>query len=277
MARASASLRLNRELRRANDPHVGIALLGGGARPATAEMITDIDDHKEVYGAEPISAVPPIAPSTSAQPRPGRPGLGRFATSNSRTSQGKVRPSASRRAASARRAVMRRRGPGIRRRIHRSRPPPPRWRPGAPALVQSGLTAGRRRHVVEHRGVEQPVVGAEEPADQFDEQRPGEQAVGDDAGRARPHADGEHADAEDGERRRDQVDPARRAGSPGPGRRAGWRRPNQANSPASETARRSGPPWRAPPGRASQDERDTGRTSRWSRRPSASSARAAVT
>src|SRR4051812_24848114 len=47
------------------DPAQGLGLFcDGGARPPLEAMIAFIDDHREVYGVEPICRVLPIAPST---------------------------------------------------------------------------------------------------------------------------------------------------------------------------------------------------------------------
>lgn len=59
--------RENRELKRANEI-LRKATLGstgqGGARPPTEVMAEFIDEQRDVYGVEPICAMPPIAPST---------------------------------------------------------------------------------------------------------------------------------------------------------------------------------------------------------------------
>ena len=47
------------------DPAQGVGVFcDGGARPPVQAMIAFIDDHREVYGVEPICRVLPIAPST---------------------------------------------------------------------------------------------------------------------------------------------------------------------------------------------------------------------
>src|SRR4051812_49933907 len=47
------------------DPAQGLGLFcDGGARPPLQAMIAFIDDHRPVYGVEPICRVLPIAPST---------------------------------------------------------------------------------------------------------------------------------------------------------------------------------------------------------------------
>ena len=58
--------RENRELRQANEIlHKASAYFcPGGARPHVQAMMPFIDDHREVYGVEPICKVLPIAPST---------------------------------------------------------------------------------------------------------------------------------------------------------------------------------------------------------------------
>ncbi|MDT0636404.1 IS3 family transposase [Spectribacter hydrogenoxidans] len=58
--------RENRELRRANEilRKASAYFCAGGARPPTPVMVAFIDDHREVYGVEPICQVLPIAPST---------------------------------------------------------------------------------------------------------------------------------------------------------------------------------------------------------------------
>ncbi|WP_157063883.1 IS3 family transposase [Methylobacterium tarhaniae] len=55
-----------RELRQANEilRKASAYFCHGGARPPVAAMISFIDDHREVYGVEPICRVLPIAPST---------------------------------------------------------------------------------------------------------------------------------------------------------------------------------------------------------------------
>ncbi|WP_408609192.1 IS3 family transposase [Falsiroseomonas bella] len=65
-ARLKALERENRELRQANEIlRKASAYFGpGGARPPVQAMIGFIDDHREVYGVEPICNVLPIAPST---------------------------------------------------------------------------------------------------------------------------------------------------------------------------------------------------------------------
>ncbi len=68
----------NRELRRANaDPAVGVGFLRGGARPALTLIMHYVEQHKNMFGVEPIctaltSADVPIAPSTfyAARTRP---------------------------------------------------------------------------------------------------------------------------------------------------------------------------------------------------------------
>ena len=65
-ARIKALERENRELRQANEisaQGVGV-FCDGGARPPVQAMIAFIDDHREVYGVEPICRALPIAPST---------------------------------------------------------------------------------------------------------------------------------------------------------------------------------------------------------------------
>ena len=65
--------RENRELRRANEIlKSASAFFAVGARPATAELIAYIDDHKDRFGVEPICRLLPIAPSTyyAAKARP---------------------------------------------------------------------------------------------------------------------------------------------------------------------------------------------------------------
>src|SRR5262245_66273532 len=56
-----------RELRaaaRERDPEEGIGVFRpGGARPPSEVMVRFIDEHRDVYGVEPICAVLPIAPS----------------------------------------------------------------------------------------------------------------------------------------------------------------------------------------------------------------------
>ncbi|WP_429573997.1 IS3 family transposase [Paraburkholderia sp. UCT70] len=58
--------RENRELRQVNEilRKASAYFAPGGARPPTEVMITFIDDHRHVYGVEPICRVLPIAPST---------------------------------------------------------------------------------------------------------------------------------------------------------------------------------------------------------------------
>ena len=58
--------RENRELRQANEilPQGVSVFCPGGARPPGEAMIAFIDEHREVYGIEPICEVLPIAPST---------------------------------------------------------------------------------------------------------------------------------------------------------------------------------------------------------------------
>ena len=47
------------------DPEEGVGLFcPGGARPPVPQMIAFIEEHREVYGVEPICRVLPIAPST---------------------------------------------------------------------------------------------------------------------------------------------------------------------------------------------------------------------
>ncbi|AWB25195.1 IS3 family transposase [Methylobacterium currus] len=55
-----------RELRQANEilQKASALFCHGGARPPVAAMISFIDDHRAVYGVEPICRVLPIAPST---------------------------------------------------------------------------------------------------------------------------------------------------------------------------------------------------------------------
>ncbi|WP_184095485.1 IS3 family transposase [Sphingopyxis panaciterrulae] len=58
--------RENRELRQANEilRKASAYFCPGGARPPVQAMIAFIDEHREVYGVEPICRVLPIAPST---------------------------------------------------------------------------------------------------------------------------------------------------------------------------------------------------------------------
>ncbi|MCK4599769.1 IS3 family transposase, partial [Candidatus Bipolaricaulota bacterium] len=65
-ARMKELERENRELRRVNEIlRKASAFFGpSGARPATEEMTSFVDEHREAYGVEPICAVLPIAPST---------------------------------------------------------------------------------------------------------------------------------------------------------------------------------------------------------------------
>ncbi|MCP4548564.1 MAG: IS3 family transposase [bacterium] len=65
-ARMKELERENRELRRANEilRKASAYFCPGGARPQTEVMTTFIDDHREVYGVEPICSVLPIAPSS---------------------------------------------------------------------------------------------------------------------------------------------------------------------------------------------------------------------
>ncbi|MCA3514434.1 MAG: IS3 family transposase [Rhodobacter sp.] len=58
--------RENRELRQANEilRKASAYFCAGGARPPVQAMIAFIDDHRRVYGVEPICRVLPIAPST---------------------------------------------------------------------------------------------------------------------------------------------------------------------------------------------------------------------
>ncbi|MEM9879235.1 MAG: IS3 family transposase [Pseudomonadota bacterium] len=58
--------RENRELRQANEilRKASAYFCSGGARPPVQAMIGFIDDHRDVYGVEPICRVLPIAPST---------------------------------------------------------------------------------------------------------------------------------------------------------------------------------------------------------------------
>ncbi|PWS36239.1 IS3 family transposase [Falsiroseomonas bella] len=65
-ARLKALERENRELRQANEilRKASAYFAPGGARPPVQAMIGFIDDHREVYGVEPICNVLPIAPST---------------------------------------------------------------------------------------------------------------------------------------------------------------------------------------------------------------------
>ncbi|AWB20701.1 IS3 family transposase [Methylobacterium currus] len=64
--RIKALERENRELRQANEilRKASAYFANGGARPPVTAMISFIDDHREVYGVEPICRVLPIAPST---------------------------------------------------------------------------------------------------------------------------------------------------------------------------------------------------------------------
>ncbi|RVU21605.1 IS3 family transposase [Methylobacterium oryzihabitans] len=64
--RIKALERENRELRQANEilRKASAYFCHGGARPPVAAMISFIDDHREIYGVEPICRVLPIAPST---------------------------------------------------------------------------------------------------------------------------------------------------------------------------------------------------------------------
>ena len=62
---ADARARDARAAARQRDPPQGVRVFRtGGARPPTEVMVTFIDDHRAVYGVEPICAVLPIAPST---------------------------------------------------------------------------------------------------------------------------------------------------------------------------------------------------------------------
>ncbi|MFM9859755.1 IS3 family transposase [Pseudoxanthobacter sp. M-2] len=65
-ARLKALERENRELRQANEilRQASAYFCPGGARPPTQVMTGFIDDHRGVYGIEPICRVLPIAPST---------------------------------------------------------------------------------------------------------------------------------------------------------------------------------------------------------------------
>ncbi|MEW5425276.1 IS3 family transposase [Amorphus sp. 3PC139-8] len=65
-AKLKALERENRELRQANEIlRKASAYFGtGGARPPVEDMIAFVDDHRGVYGVEPICRVLPIAPST---------------------------------------------------------------------------------------------------------------------------------------------------------------------------------------------------------------------
>ena len=50
---------------RERDPEGGVGFLRAGARPATAEAMTAfIDEHRDVFGVEPICRVLQVAPST---------------------------------------------------------------------------------------------------------------------------------------------------------------------------------------------------------------------
>ncbi|MGR3435892.1 MAG: IS3 family transposase [Shimia sp.] len=64
--RIKALERENRELRQANEilRKASAYFCHGGARPPVSAMISFIDDHRAVYGVEPICRVLPIAPST---------------------------------------------------------------------------------------------------------------------------------------------------------------------------------------------------------------------
>ncbi len=54
-----------RELRQASEILQGIGVFcGGGARPLVQAMTAFIDDHRDVWGVEPICRVLPIAAST---------------------------------------------------------------------------------------------------------------------------------------------------------------------------------------------------------------------
>ena len=154
--------------------------------------------------------------------------------------------------------------------------PPPRRRSERPPLVQSGATAGAAAISWNTEVSSSQWFSADRAADDLDEQRPGQQAV-DDGGRGpRPDAQREHADAEEAERRRHDVQAGAeqaaeahagvlaRGAQPGaePGDAGRW--PTGA---ATATATRP----------ASHDQRETGRTRRCSRRPWASSARRAPT
>ena len=64
--RIKALERENRELRQANEilRKASRVFCDGGARPPVQAMIAFIDEHRAVYGVEPICRVLPIAPST---------------------------------------------------------------------------------------------------------------------------------------------------------------------------------------------------------------------
>ncbi len=133
-----------------------------------------------------------------------------------------------------------------------------------------------RRHLVEHGGVEHPVVQADHPPDELDEEGPHEQPVGGDrcvaGGRCRrrghrsprTHTARGH-DVEPGFEQGRKAHPAVLAGGAEPGEDTG----DQAAGDQGGCR----PPRGAP---ANQCQRPTGRTRRWSRRPSASSARMAL-
>ncbi|WP_367198885.1 IS3 family transposase [Amorphus sp. 3PC139-8] len=65
-AKLKALERENRELRQANEilRKASAYFAPGGARPPVEDMIAFVDDHRGVYGVEPICRVLPIAPST---------------------------------------------------------------------------------------------------------------------------------------------------------------------------------------------------------------------
>ncbi len=46
------------------NPEVGLGLIREGARPSTAQSVKYIDEHRELYGVEPICEVLQVAPST---------------------------------------------------------------------------------------------------------------------------------------------------------------------------------------------------------------------
>ena len=118
---------------------------------------------------------------------------------------------------------------------------------------------GRRRgHLVEDRGVEYPVVGRSDAADDNDEQRPAQISVDDRRGGPWGQAEGQHTDAQDHDGRRDQVDAGTEQGGESHARRD-WRPPARRSTRPTGRSPRVRPPPPAVDPRATGPGRPVGR------------------
>jgi len=115
------------------------------------------------------------------------------------------------------------------------------------------------RHLVEHRGVEHPVVQAYDPANELDEERPDEHAISGD-GRGRGQMRIRVPLDEDANRRRDDVEPGLEHGPKAhPALLAGRAEPREDSGDQSAQEEDDGHDPEPP---TSHDQRETGRTRR---------------